>query len=226
MANYAKIAAGVAIVAAVGVGSAAHAVTYGVVPGSGYSSSASGKSGVGNSGSDAFGNPWLWNKTAGPKGPDSPGTGFSAWGTPGLSKGGATYEGSQPASLFAVSFDVDGTGATFNQTPSPSAGGSNEFTRFDVCTTSCVEWTPVFLDSQNEVDFYAPAGDDLTDGEHYFVNVIFNQKTLSGENLGFAAAFLSVVPEASTWSMMIVGIAGIGGAMRNSRRKHLTSFIG
>jgi hypothetical protein len=216
-----KLLAGTALVATFGLATAASATSYVVVPGSGYDSVASGIPGVGNSGTDAFGNTWEWNNTVG--GVPGPGAGFSAWGTPGLGFGDATYEGSAPADLFAVSFVVDHTGATFDEAPSTTPGGYTELTRM---TVNGVAWTPVFLDSGNEVDFYAPAGDSLNDGQQYFVNVIFNQKTLSGANIGFSAVFLTAVPEASTWAMMIVGIAGIGGAMRTMRRKVLTSFIG
>ena len=197
----------------------AYAVEYAIIPGSGYDGVASGKTGVGNTGTDAFGNPWLWSTTAGPKGADSPGKGYSVWGTPGLGEGLATYKGSEPADAFFVSFVVNHTGATFNQTPSPIVGGYDEWTRFNVCTSKgCVAWTPVYLDSGNEVDFYAPAGDDLTYGETYFVNVLFNQKTLSGKNIGFSADFATAVPEPASWALMILGVAAIGGAVRSRRR--------
>ena len=217
-----KLVAGTALIATLGLATAANATSYVIVPGSGFASVASGIKGVGNSGTDAFGNPWNWNKTLGPAGPDSPGAGYAAWGDPGLGLGTSTYEGSTPADLFAVSFVVDHTGATFNQTPSPFSGGYNEFTRM---TVNGVAWTPVFLDSSNEVDFYAPPGVSVTDGETYFVNVIFNQKNLSGYNIGFSAVWLNSVPEASTWAMMILGIAGIGAAMRTTRRKESTSSL-
>ncbi|MBV8684432.1 MAG: PEP-CTERM sorting domain-containing protein [Caulobacteraceae bacterium] len=197
---------------------AANAVTYVIVPGSGYDSVATGKTGKGNSGTDAFGNTWQWNKTVDAKGSISPGKGYSAWGTPGLGNGDATYEGSAPADAFFISFVVDHTGATFNKTASPFANGYNEFTRFSVCTTTCVAWTPMFLSNSNEVDFYAPAGDELKDGEKYFVNVVFNQKTLSGKNIGFSADFATAVPEPGSWALMILGAGAVGAAMRGRRR--------
>jgi hypothetical protein len=196
----------------------AHATEYIIIPGSAYAGLASGKTGVGNSGTDAFGNPWLWSKTVDPKSADSPGAGFSVWGSPGLGEGYATYEGSSPADAFFISFVVDHTGATFNETASPSPSGYNEWTRFSVCTPNCVAWTPVYLDDGNEVDFYAPAGDELKDGENYFVNVVFNQKNLSGKNLGFSAAFATAVPEPASWALMILGAGAIGASARGRRR--------
>ncbi|HSZ50814.1 MAG TPA: PEPxxWA-CTERM sorting domain-containing protein [Caulobacteraceae bacterium] len=212
------LGAALATLAAGALAAPAYAVEYVIVPGSGYDGVASGKTGVGNSGTDAFGNPWLWSATAGPKGVDSPGKGYSVWGTPGLGKDEATYEGSQPADAFFISFVDDHTGATFNQTASPSPSGYNEWTRFSVCTSSCVAWTPVYLDSGNEVDFYAPAGDELKDGEKYFVNIVFNQKNLSGKNIGFSAAYATAVPEPASWALMMLGAGAIGGALRSRRR--------
>ena len=211
----------VAAIAALSAGALAvpaYAVELGIVPGSGFSASPSGKTGKGNSGVDAFGNAWLWSTTAGPKNADSPGKGYSVWGSPGLADGNATYDGSQPADAFFISFVIDHTGATFNKTASPTAAGFDEWTRFEVCTKTCVAWDPVYLDDGNEVDFYAPAGDSLTDGEKYFVNVLFNQKTLNGKNLGFSASFATVVPEPASWSLMVLGVGAIGGALRARRR--------
>lgn len=211
-----KFLSGAALAATLGVATGANATSYVIIPGSGYAAVASGIPGVGNSGLDAFGNAWNWNYTSLAAGPDSPGPGYSAWGTPGLGFGTATYEGSAPADAFFVSFVVDHTGATFNQTASPSPSGYNEWTRM---TVNGIAWTPVYLSATNEVDFYAPAGDSLQAGQQYFVNVVFNNTNLSGANIGFSAVFATAVPEASTWAMMIVGVAGIGASLRSSRRK-------
>jgi hypothetical protein len=219
LANGLKLLAGAALVATLGLAAGANATSYVIVPGSGFDGVAGGP----DSGTDGFGNPWNWNHTLGPAGTESPGAGFSAWGDPGLGDGEVLYKGSTPADAFFISFVVDHTGATFNETPSPMTGGYDEWTRM---TVNGVEWTPVFLDSDNEVDFYAPAGVHVTPGEDYFVNVIFNEKNLSGANIGFSAVWANAVPEASTWAMMIVGIAGVGGALRTARRNQRTSFIG
>jgi hypothetical protein len=208
--DWGKVAAGAVLAAGLMIGATAHATDYIVIPGTAYA----GLAGDGNSGTDAFGNPWTWNTTVG--GVPGPGAGFSAWGTPGLGDGDAIYGGSTPADAFFISFVVDHTGATFNQTPSTTPGGYTELTRM---TVNGIAWTPVFLDSSNEVDFYAPAGVFVDPGQTFFVNIIFNQKNISGANVGFSAAWATAVPEAPAWAMMIVGIAGIGGTMRLRRNQ-------
>lgn len=173
-----------------------------VIPGTGYA----GLAGNGNTGTDAWGQPWKWNATKGGYGVAA---GLAAWGTPGLGAGTVDlYQGNRPATGFEISF-VDPI-ATVNQFPSPYAGGYNESTRFDVCNPNCVEWTPVFV-SKDQIDFLAPAGTSLTKGEKYFVNVIFNEKAsaVNGFTTGFSAVF-TAAPEPTTWAMMLLGVAMIG----------------
>ena len=201
----------------IGGATAASAYTPGdIIPGSGYA----GLAGNGNSGTDAFGNAWNWGTTSGGSGVAA---GLAAWGTPGLGDGYAVYEGSQAADDFEVSFV--NPKVVINDTASLGAGGYNEETRFDVCSPTCVEWTPVFVGT-HEVDFYAPTGTSLKDGQSYFVNVTFNENTgnhhsgVNGYTTGFSAVFTShPVPEPATWAMMLIGFGGIGGAMRIARRK-------
>jgi hypothetical protein len=178
------------------------------IPGTGYASFATGVPGTGDSGTDAFGNPWEWNLTLGPASSSSPGAGFSAWGTPGLGAGEVPYGSSTPANDFEISFLTVVTGASILETPSPFAGGYNEFTRFDA---GGVEWTPTYVGG-SQVIFTAPAGTWLTSGEDYFVNVVFTNGTLNGSNAGFSAVFTATVPEAPTWAMMLLGFAGLGYA--------------
>ena len=173
------------------------------------------------SGTDAFGNPWLWSKTAGPKSTSSPGKGYSVWGTPGLDDGNATYKDATPATDFGIVFYIPFSGPlTINETPSNSVQNFTEWTRFETESAGVfTAWTPVYISPQ-QVDFLAPTGVELTDGEQYFVNVVFNQKNVSGAtNTGFNATFSGNVPEASTWAMLGVGFAGIGLLGMTKRRK-------
>jgi hypothetical protein len=184
------------------------------IDGSGYT----GTAGDGNTGTDAFGNPWRWTKTT--AGGFSPGAGFSVWGTPGLDFGNATYDDKVtdvPANDFQISFV--GFGLSINQTLSPGTPADfTQYTRFESWNGSeFVAWTPVY-DGTKTVTFYAPAGVTLTNGSEYFVNVLLNQKTWSGENAGFTAGFSAAVPEASTWVMLGLGFAAVGAAGA-SRRK-------
>jgi hypothetical protein len=158
----------------------------------------------------------------------------AAWGTPGLGEGSIDmYKGSRPATDFEISFV--NPQATISQAASSGPGGYNEATRFDVCSSSCVEWNPVFVGA-NQVDFLAPAGTSLTDGEKYFVNIVFDnlfknttsQKEgfVSGYNTGFTAVFTAPgVPEPTTWAMLLLGIGGLGAAMRSSRRRQAGALL-
>jgi hypothetical protein len=208
-------AAGAAVLALAGLAAPAHAVAYLPIPGTGYDAFASGIAGVGNSGVDAFGNPWNWGIT---EGGVTPGVaeGLAAWGTPGLGDGEVPYGSATPAVDFEITFLLPiGSSASISRIPSPGEGGYNETTRFDA---GDVEWTPVFV-GPNQVDFFAPTGTELVAGEEFFVNVVFNQRGLSGSDSGFSAVFSGAapVPEISTWAMMLVGVAGLGATLRRRR---------
>jgi hypothetical protein len=214
--NIARLFAGTALL--VGLASSAAAADQ-IIPGTGYA----GLAGNGNTGTDAWGQPWSWNHTIGSDPSVAP-AGLSAWGTPGLGAGTVSHYGSHVAATdFEISFVT--TLADLNQTASPFAGGYNETTRFDVCSPTCVEWTPVFSNAggAHEVDFFAPSGSSLHYGDAYFVNVVFSNGLPDGSNSGFSAVFTGNVPEPSTWAMMLVGLGGIGAAMRMARRRTLAA---
>jgi opacity protein-like surface antigen len=222
--NVAKFAAGTALVAALGLAAAAHATDQ-PLPGTGFA----GIAGNGNTGTDAFGQTWTWSKTTGVGGVAA---GLSAWGLPGLGDGEVDgYNGSVPASDFFIAFLTSMTGTYINTAPSSGPGGYNEETRFTSCNSSggdCVAWTPVYDTPTNplEVNFIAPAGTVLVKGDDYFVNVIFTTGALSGANAGFSAVYSANVPEPAAWAMMLLGIAGVGGAMRSARRKQGAAVVG
>ena len=174
-----------------------------------------------NTGTGAFGNAWAWSKTAGPKSTDSPGAGYSVWGTPGLGGGVVPYDDATPATDFEISFTPFGVPLAINSTASPSPNGYNEWTRFSVCNSSgfdCVAWAPTEI-SPTAVEFFAPTGSELTTGDYYFVNVVFDQKNLTGKNTLFLAYFTTNVPELSTWAMFGIGFAAIGVVGLSKRRK-------
>ena len=207
-------AAGATVLALAGLAAPAHAVSFLPIPGTGYDAFASGIPGVGNSGVDAFGNPWNWGATLGGVTPGVP-AGRAAWGTPGLGDGEVPYGSATPAVDFEITFLLPiGSTADISEIPSPSPNGYNETTRF---TAGGVAWTPVFV-GPNQVDFFAPTGTQLVRGEDYFVNVVFDQRGLNGSNSGFSAVFSEAsVPEISTWAMMLVGVAGLGATLRRRR---------
>jgi hypothetical protein len=175
----------------------------------GFSSSA----GQGNSGTDTQGSPWVWNKTS---------LGYSAWGVPGLGEGEAVFNTTTgyKAEDFSVSFVHFGT-SIIDETPSPGPGGYNEYTRFTSYVGGVLyAWTPVY-DGTKNVTFTAPsAAAWLSNGDTFFVNIVFDEKTLSGSNTGFTAAF-SAIPEVSTWAMMLAGFGALGfvGIGRNKKAR-------
>jgi len=178
-----------------------------------------------NTGMGAFGNPWAWSKTdgvpAGKSGPLSPGKGFSVWGTPGLGGGVVPYDDATTATDFEISFTSFGPPLAINFTPSPMPGGYDEWTRFSVCDSAgsnCVAWVPTEI-SPTSVEFFAPTGSELTAGDHYFVNVVFDEKSANGHNTLFLAYFTTNVPELSTWAMFGIGFAAIGVVGLSKRRK-------
>ena len=173
-----------------------------------YSSTA----GAGNSGTDAFGNTWNGSTTYGAP-YAGPGAGFSAWGSPGLGSGDATYGTAPAATQFTVRFAYDSSTA-IDQTLSPFPGGYNEYTRFTDDSTG-VAWTPTYFGEG--VTFTAPTGDSLKAGDSYFANVVFTGSDLSGANAGFTASF-GAVPEPASWALMLAGVGLLGGALRGQRR--------
>jgi hypothetical protein len=214
--HFAKLFAGAAMIGGLALAAAPAQAAY-VIPGTGFA----GVAGGGNTGLDAFGQTWTWNTTIGGVTPGVP-AGNSAWGSPGLGLGTVDhYTGTSAATNFEIAFQMpDGT--DISQIPSSGPGGYNEATRFDVCSASgCVEWNAVFSNPTHahEVDFFAPAGSSLKFGDQYFVNVVMDNGLVSGAtNAGFSAVFTGV-PEPSTWAMMLMGVGGVGAAMRMARRK-------
>lgn len=185
--------------------------------------------GVGKaSGPDAMGNTWSWGTTKGPPSADSPGKGFSAWGTPGINVSPfAVYTNPIDAIDFEIAFTYNYLKGVGIDT-TPSTGMTSQWTQFWACNSKgkkCVEWAADYTaDSapHHEVDFYAPAGDKLVSGDEFFVDVVFQTKKFGMSDTtpyaSFSASFSQAVPEASTWAMLGIGFAGIGLVGLSKRR--------
>lgn len=150
----------------------------------------------------------------------------ASWGEPGLGAGVLTFNPlnvSSGAGSFANEFDftfLKGVNGVIDTTPAAGPGGFETTTRFVDNTTGTL-WTPVYVSSK-QVDFIAPAGTQLNAGDSFFVNVAFTG-AVDTEQFSFAGLWTDVggagVPEPATWAMMLVGLAGLGAALRLSRRK-------
>jgi hypothetical protein len=160
----------------------------------------------GNSGLDAQGQPWNWSIATY--------SGNSAWGAPGLGAGENTFNTTtgNTANDFQISFVYFGSTA-IDRTPSSDPSGYNEQTRFTSDIGGILTaWTPVYDGSKN-VTFDAPTGVFLSNGDKYFVNVVFTSGDLSNANAGYTAGFSTgAIPEPSTWAMMLVGFGALGFA--------------
>ncbi len=162
-----------------------------VIPGTGFSAFGSGVVGQGNSGQDAFGNTWAWSG--------------GAWST-----SISTYGSNVPANDFEIIF------LFAPQYAGKISGGSM------IDYSDNMTWTSVIKAGGNEIAFYAPSHTALSKGESYKIAVQFSEGGLSGATAGFTASFTttSAVPEASTWSMMSLGLTGLGfAAYRSGRTK-------
>src|SRR5215469_13892223 len=98
------------------------------------------------------------------------------WSIGGVGAGGTPWTGSVTASDFVITFslpfgsDIDPTLVSIGSAAG-CQGGTFGGTTF--CTTSGVPWTPD-LTSNNTLAFFAPAGNDLSPGQDFFVNIFFD----------------------------------------------------
>jgi hypothetical protein len=165
--------------------------------------------GSGVSGSDPLSGAW----TAGPND-----FGFSTFLEPPLDTGDMQVFQGGDGLADATSFTFTYTGAAPNPFNMDLGSGLTH-----VAFPEGDQWTTTYL-SSTEVEFTAPAGDKLTPGDTFAVQVAFT-KPIDADNFSFSATWGgdAAVPEPASWALMILGIGGAGACLRRRRRASMAT---
>ncbi len=161
--------------------------------------------GIGATGTDPYGNAWVWNTTSGSAFPFQ--AGESAWGIPGLGLGIVTWKGPVTTDFDFVIGTKETVMPAINLAPPTGAGGYDETTRFVNATTGQL-WTMVSV-SPTQVEFFAPAGGALVTGDTFFVNIVLTGP-INPATAGFVATY-SQVPVPPTLLLLAPGLLGLVG---------------
>ncbi len=146
-------------------------------------------SGVGNAGSDPFGQTWLVNQ--------------SGWGMPGPGLFTVPWGGPDWISDFHITFD----GLEIAQGPFQAVFRMDD----DGDGITDTQWTRMFM-GMDTVWFVAPPGVQLDPGERFFVNVDFTTDVTA---VSFTAEYtMDQLPEPGTLMLFGLGLAGLGFAVR------------
>lgn len=166
-------------------------------------------SGSGQDGTLQTGQPFAYDFDGGVFAPD--------FGIPGVGAGLATWNGPTVTS-FEISFnlptgvEIDPALVALGQT-SDCVGGYAGGTAF--CAQPYTQpWTAQLI-GNNELIFTAPAGNYLTNGDPFFLNVFFSGGDPNGAS--FSGAFTASTPEPS--SILLLGSGLLGGITFLRRRR-------
>lgn len=167
-------------------------------------------SGSGSSGTLQTGQPFAYDFDGGAFQPD--------FGVPGIGAGLATWEG-PTVGQFEITFDlpagveIDPAMVALGQT-GDCVGGAAGGTAF--CAQPYTQpWTAQLIGA-NQLIFTATAGNYLTTGDPFFLNIFFTGGDPSGAS--FSGAFTATTPEPS--SILLFG-SGLLGAVTFMRRRKL-----
>ena len=133
------------------------------------------------------------------------------WGIPGVGGFALAWPGSINVNSFVVTFNLAGTGAAID--PAQIAIG-NAADCNGSGTTFCVapyfvSWTADLI-NPDTIQFFAPAGDVLTPGAGFFVQVYFSGPDPSGAS--FSGTWLT--PEPGAIMLFGSGLLGLAGVLR------------
>ena len=152
--------------------------------------------GSGASGLDPYGH--AWQLTGG-----SP----LAWGIPGHGAGTIAWTG-PTLSSFEITF-ADGSliGTNLTQTNFNATRMRN--------SSEAIYWTALLSADRRTALFTAPAGGELTAGDAFFVNVVFEG---ADRPTAFTAEYnVNAVPEPGTYALLATGLVAVAGVARRRR---------
>jgi hypothetical protein len=149
-------------------------------------------------------------------------SGAPGWGSPGISYGITAYTQSEAAYGLDITFTGGGEitpGSIAIGNGAGCAGDTTGGTTF--CTISPTNIWEAFQTGPNSVDFRAQnASFNITQGEEYFVNVLYTGAAPTSFTGVWLTSFSpGVVPEPATWLLFGCGMMGLAAVREFMRRR-------